>query len=200
MKKIVIILSVLILIGIGYFSLNNITANKTTIVHNSEEYSERNDTGEEEVKDNQGEIMKDIIQEVQSYDEVNWNGEWRRTQQHHEGTLIISTFNGDTFMMSLDVMNGGNTGGMEGSATVEGNTATFVDGELGTGCIIKMTLKNDVITIEETEECLLVGGMGTYFSGEYVNILSESFETGTHTLSSKGIIAEEHDETIQKLL
>ncbi|MDR4927245.1 Ig-like domain-containing protein [Peribacillus simplex] len=126
-----------------------------------------------------------------------WNGEWTRTSISNPGTLVISNIDGSTFDLVLNVLSGGNTSGIEGKATVTGNTAELVSNEFN--CRLDLTLNADSITVGETQGCYEIGGMGTYFEGEYKNH-TVAANTPKSTLSSFNIIDAKSDTDIQKLL
>lgn len=127
----------------------------------------------------------------------NWDGEWTRVSVSNPGTLTISNYNGKTLDIVIDVLSGGNTSGIEGKATIEGDQAILVDNEFE--CRVDLTLNKDSITVGETQGCTQIGGIGTFFSGEYKN-KEATAKTPKQTLSSLNIIAPENDTDIQKLL
>lgn len=128
-----------------------------------------------------------------------WNGTWRRITEGKEGTLDIKDFNGDTFNMSLTVVTDGNPSGLNGEAKVVGDKATHLDAWYGTGCTITLAPQEDFIRIDGSPECSDPNGMATDFNGEYK--LSTKIESNTNqTLHSKGIIDEQKDSDIKKIL
>lgn len=127
----------------------------------------------------------------------NWDGEWTRVSVSNPGTLTISNYNGKSLDIVIDVLSGGNTSGIEGKATIEGDQAILVDNEFE--CRVDLTLNKDSITVGETQGCTQIGGIGTFFSGEYKN-KEATAKTTKQTLSSLNIIAPENDSDIQKLL
>lgn len=145
-------------------------------------------------------IIKDYkeIQDAQN-SLVKWNGEWVRDEEFNEGTMNISNFDGQKFNLSIGVQSGGNTGDMIGVASVNGNKATYIDTEYDTGCRLNMTLQEGSVLIQQTPECGQVGGMGTYFDGEYTNAKT-TVSTPSNSLSSKNIMNETNDSAIQQLL
>jgi hypothetical protein len=131
--------------------------------------------------------------------EEGWEGEWKRTDLHYGGILNISDLDVASFYFEMQVSNGANTGELSGYAKVAGKKAVFLETEWGTQCKLEFTLNTDSVTVEQSDECSTVGGLGTFFNGEYVNS-DLSDETPKPTLASQGIVNAAHDEKIQQLL
>lgn len=93
------------------------------------------------------------------------NGEWSRNLLNNTGSLIITNATKNSFVFTLDVLAGGNTGMLEGTANWEGETATWLDHE--SGCELTFQLYKNKITIEQNSACEFLGGTGTFFYGEY---------------------------------
>lgn len=130
----------------------------------------------------------------------NWNGEWTRTSVSNPGTMRISDFDGKTFNLVVSVLSGGHTSDIKGMATVSGKKAKFVDVEFDfLDCQLDMVLDEDSIKVEETMDCTSIGGIGTFFEGDYKN-QEATKNTPKSTLSSLNIIGEEQDVVIQELL
>lgn len=169
----------------------------TSCSNGIEETKEENLAVEEKPKEDSAETEKELEEEVT--DLHNWNGEWQRMTQNYEGTLNISNFDGDSFNLSISVMNGANMGDMEGVAIVEGDQATYTDAEYDTGCRLDMTLTEDSIQVETNDDCWNVGGMGTFFYGEYMNE-EKAVNQPKDTLVSLDILIPEQDEVVRELV
>lgn len=146
------------------------------------------------------EKMKEEEEERKKKEELaqnKWNGEWTRLSNSNPGTLNISNYDGSSFMLTMSVLSGANTGDLDGKATVSGKTASFTSQEYD--CSLNLTLKDDAVQVEESKGCRQIGGIGTYFSGEYS---SPEVVTSTPapTLYSLGLISEERDGKVQSLV
>jgi hypothetical protein len=129
--------------------------------------------------------------------EFGWNGEWKRVINANTGTLTISNYDGSNFDLAMDVLSGSHTASIDGKAVVTGKTATFNDEEYN--CRLDFTLGENSVGVEETQACTQIGGIGTYFSGDYLDSEAAASTPAT-TLSSLMILDEESDGDIQRLL
>jgi hypothetical protein len=91
-----------------------------------------------------------------------WLGLWIR----NDNKLTVTNATGNSFAFILHAYGGGgNTGEIEGVATVNGNGAVF-RGEYD--CVLEFELQaNSIISIKASAECSYYAGMGVYFLGEY---------------------------------
>ncbi|WP_374717683.1 hypothetical protein [Neobacillus sp.] len=187
-KALLAILTLLLIGGTGYFVYSKVGNSKSTTTKIKEKEISKTETTEN---------SKQVQKEKKKKESNNWNGEWTRVSVSDPGTLKISNFNGKTFDLALEVLSGANTGGIDGKATVTGKTAILVNDEFN--CRLDLTLNKDSITVNETEGCYEIGGIGTHFGGEYKN-QSAAAKTPKATLSSGSIIDANSDKDIQKLL
>lgn len=135
----------------------------------------------------------------ESNNNSNWQGEWERFDFQSGGLLTIKDINGQSFAMKMSVSYGGRSGELEGIAQVTGNKAVYVDKEFGTDCRLELLLKENSIVIEQNESCWNVGGLGTFFNGEFENT-ETAVAPPPPTLSSLNIVDEEQDAVIRQML
>ena len=134
---------------------------------------------------------------------VKWDGTWKRNIQNLEGTLVISKVTKEGFHLKADVLNGANTSGVEGDATINGNTATYVENgytDIGVECTLTLTLNENAIKVTETNGCTQIGGIGNYFEGEYVTGDAATTPAAQGSLVELGYISQEDETNIKMLL
>ena len=126
---------------------------------------------------------------------TNWNGTWTRDGKFDKGVLEISKETGQSFYFTLNVSSGANIGYVEGNAKISGKMATYSKTEYGSTCKLTFVQSNNKINVNQTEGC--IGGMGTYFSGDYQK------GTGTKkepTLADVKIITKAQEAQLKKVV
>lgn len=98
-----------------------------------------------------------------------WVGIWERQIWQNDGTLEIKSIKHDSLEFSLLALSGGHTGVLDGLASVEGNTATYLEINDGDTCLIFFKLFADsAITIDQKNGSCYAG-MSVSYSGDYKN-------------------------------
>jgi hypothetical protein len=124
-----------------------------------------------------------------------WNGEWNRNVKFNEGTITISNVTASSFDMDISVVNGANTGNATGTATINGNKATFK--ETYVGCTMDLVLSGNEIQVNQGEKCNTLGGNGTIFSGTYTKGPAQVAEI---SLSDRNMLTPEQDKEFRNLV
>ncbi|MBX9988121.1 Ig-like domain-containing protein [Priestia aryabhattai] len=135
--------------------------------------------------------------EVQESVSANLNGDWTRNIQNAVGNLKISKANGKSFYFTLETLGGGYTGGMEGTANVNGSKAVFKDTEMDSNCVINFDLKKNTIELTENEGCAMWHGALAGFDGTYDK---GTENVKTKSLSDSGIVTPQDDKAIKQLV
>lgn len=91
-------------------------------------------------------------------------GEWTRDIKYNGATLTVEQVKDQAFDFTLNAVSGAHSGKIEGTATIEGDTATFSDDQ---GCTLTFKNLGDTITITQTDECAAYAGAAVGFSGDY---------------------------------
>ncbi len=129
-----------------------------------------------------------------------WKGAWERTYWQNTAVLTIDNVSNDTLNFSLFAFNGANSGEIEGSARINGNTATYLNVDIDT-CLIQFTLQGDSIILVEQKTFYCEAGLGVTYSGEYKNERLLPMEAPKVTLNDLKILeTREQDSVFQSLV
>ncbi|QHA91328.1 hypothetical protein [Bacillus sp. N1-1] len=98
-------------------------------------------------------------------EEASWQEALYIDPAFDRGNLSISNVTNDSFQFTIDVSSGGNDGELKGTATINGNEATFQDTE-DPACSGTFIQSNDVVTFIE-DSCLNYHDAAVGFNGDY---------------------------------
>lgn len=125
-----------------------------------------------------------------------WVGTWQRKDFSNNGTISIEQVKGNKVSIAIEVSSGGNTGSVVNNAYILGDTIRI--SEKYSSCVVTLTKSGAKITATQNEDCQFVGGLGTYFHGEY-SLTDKPVET-KYTLSGLGLVTKAEDTRIQKVV
>jgi len=118
--------------------------------------------------------------EENTTEEANWQEALYINPTFEQGTLSLSNVTKESFEFTFDIRNGDQIGELKGTATINGNEATFEDSE-DPACSGTFVLSDDGISfIEDT--CLNYHDAAVGFNGEYA--LSNEKPTATNETAS----------------
>ncbi|WP_270181126.1 hypothetical protein [Alkalihalobacillus sp. CinArs1] len=169
MKKTLVVLLIVLLVGVGGFAVDQFLDDESVPEVSEVEENERVEEEAEETLEPAVEVKPGDL-----------TGKWTRNILHYTGHLNILDVTEERFRFTLNVIAGANVGGMEGEAVISGDSATFKTSEIN--CELTFHFSEDLITIEQSDECMIWGGVGTFFNGEYergdVKIETDLIEQG----------------------
>lgn len=108
---------------------------------------------------------------IQNGNENSWAGEWSRLGKDAEANyfcsanITISKVNLKSFYFDIMAFNGGNSGGLDGTAKINGNVATFTDDD-GKYKVL-FTYKDDTLKVQSFGDRDRYMGMGVEIDGDY---------------------------------
>jgi len=97
----------------------------------------------------------------------NWTGYWKYEELFGGGSLNITRIKEDSFTFSMQVVDGGGGGEVEGSASLHGYHALYANkDDAGSPCRIEFTFEGDSIYVDQLEG-ICDAGVGVSYSGYY---------------------------------
>ncbi len=174
---------IVVLVGVGGFAVDQFLYGESVPVVSEVEENER-------VEKEAEETLEPAAEEKPS----DLTGKWTRNILHYTGHLKIIEVTEERFRFSLNVIAGANVGDMEGEATISGDSATFKPSE--SDCELTFHFSEDIITIEQNDDCMSWGGVGTFFNGEY-----ERGDVKIETdLIEQGVLSETEDHLFREVV
>ncbi|WP_226658784.1 hypothetical protein [Pseudalkalibacillus hwajinpoensis] len=125
-------------------------------------------------------VSSTSTEEKTTGEEANWQEALYIDPTFDEGNLTITNVTMESFEFAFDVSNGDQVGELTGTATIEGNEATFQDPE-DPACSGTFVLSDGAISFIE-DSCLNYHDAAVGFNGEYV--LSDEKPTATNDTAS----------------
>lgn len=110
------------------------------------------------------------LTEILHQDSTGWSGSWYRNKAHNSGTLILGNVTDKTVDFALEVFNGGHSGLLEGTATLNGGIAVFknsVFDEEENCFIIFQKDKNQIRIVQKSSPWACGFGMRAHADGKY---------------------------------
>lgn len=121
-------------------------------------------------------------------------GSWTRDLQYNGAILKIQNVTDQSFDFYLNAVSGANAGTIKRSATIQGDEATFSDDQ---GCTLTFKPSEDKITVNQSNECSMYGGVGVMFSGDYT---TKDTSDKTPRFVELGLFSDSENNTFQSLV
>lgn len=119
--------------------------------------------------------MPFLLNEIPSLDNTGWSGVWYRNSAYSPGMLILGNVTEKTIDFGLEVVNGGHSGVLEGTANLNGGIATFKNSMFDQEEICDLVFQkheNQIRIVQNSNNWACGFGMRAHAEGKYDNHLS----------------------------
>lgn len=143
------------------------------------------------------------LTEVPSKDLTGWTGAWYRNEAQSSGTLIMGNVTEKTVDFALEIFNGGHSGVLDGTASLNGRIATFKKttfDEVET-CDLVFQINDSLILIDQKSSNWACGfGMRAHADGKYENKLAPKDPVLTYGKDNSVFTNKEQHDLFKKLV